>query len=158
MLRLAAVLAVMLASAANAAPIADGLTVKDFFAKLEAAAKELAEGGMEPNRIHCTDDGTRCEAFYGAANLVVAEAPSSTAGMETVDGHAVTRRRERGLLANVGARGRAARSDYLTVPERSQLILAAMRNPQPTAFEGSVARYSFDRSAGGLPRMIAGAR
>ena len=48
--------------------------------------------------------------------------------------------------------------DFLTVPERSQLILGAMRGPAGSGFAGNVGRYTFDRSSNGLSRMVGTAK
>jgi hypothetical protein len=72
------------ATTASARPIINELNVKDFFSKLEKAAADLAEGGMDLNRIRCNDAENICSAFYGAGNSVTGEAPSKEAGVETV--------------------------------------------------------------------------
>src|SRR6267378_3944271 len=51
---------VLSTSFASAAPIIPAMTVGDFFATLEEAAAELAEGGMEIHAVRCSDDGAMC--------------------------------------------------------------------------------------------------
>ncbi len=140
-------------SAALAGPIAEGLTVNDFFASLEQAAIELAEGGMDLNRLRCSPDGTLCQAYYGAGNSVVGTAPAKAPGREATAMETIVVTMEiagetedfwltSSLVMDV------LEPDFLTEPERADLVLRAMRNPGPSEVAGRVARYLFDRVDG----------
>jgi hypothetical protein len=131
---------------AQAAPIQQGLTVSSFFEKLEKAARELAEGGMDMNRVHCTDDGTMCGGYYGSGNLVVARGPSRAAGMESVTVTQEIPGETEDFWLTSALMMDILDGDFKTVPERSQMILNAMRGAPGGFFLGNVGRYTFDRS------------
>ena len=145
--------AILLATTANAAPITQGLTVTQFFAQLEKLAKDLAEGGMDINRVHCTDDGTLCEAFYGAATTVKATGLSKTDGMEMIVVTQEMPGENNDFWLTSALVFEALEPDYLTIPERSKLILDAMKKRPGAEFAGNVGRYVVGRSSAGLFQM-----
>ena len=142
----------------SAAPIVPGMTISDFFAKLEKSAADLAEGGMEIHAVRCSDDGAMCAAQYGAGNTVIGKAPSKTAGMETVTVTQDIPGETEDFWLTSALVVELIDPDFLTVPERSQLILGAMRGPAGSGFAGNVGRYTFDRSSNGLSRMVGTAK
>jgi hypothetical protein len=153
-----AVAAVVLsASFASAAPIIPAMTVGDFFATLEKAAAELAEGGMEIHAVRCSDDGAMCAAQYGAGNTVIGKAPAKTAGMESVTVTQDIPGETEDFWLTSALVVELIDPDFLTVPERSQLILGAMRGAPGAGFSGNIGRYTFDR-LDGLSRMTAMAK
>jgi hypothetical protein len=135
-----------MATAAAAAPIQDGLTVTGFFEKLEKAATELAEGGMNMNRVRCIEDGTMCGGYYGSGNMVVARGPSKAAGMESVTVTQEIPGETEDFWLTSALVMDLLDGDFKTIPERSQLILNAMRSAPGTFFTGNIGRYTFDRS------------
>jgi hypothetical protein len=135
----------LLASAASAAPIQPGLTVTGFFAKLDKAAKDLAEGGMILHKVNCLPDGTVCEGYYGAGNVVTARGPAKDAGMETVTVRQVIPGETEDFWLTSALVMELLDGNFKTIPERSQLILGAMRAPG-TSIVADVGRYTFDRS------------
>jgi hypothetical protein len=147
-----------LATAAYAAPIQQGLTVTEFFSRMEMEAKDLAEGGMELNRVHCSDDGTLCEAFYGSANSVVAKAPGKGADMETVTVTQEEPGESQDFWLTTALVMDILDGDFKTIPERSDLILNAMRAAPGTAVAGNTGRYTFGRSAAGLSNAVVTAK
>lgn len=155
---LLSVVILLLAGAATAAPIQAGMTVTEFFGRLEFEAKELAEGGMELNRIRCAPDGTLCQALYGAGTSVAAEGRSGSAGMEKVTVMQELPGETEDFWLTSALVMDILDGDFKTVPERSQMILGAMRNPAASAFIGNVGRYTFDRSEKGLFRLNATAK
>jgi hypothetical protein len=154
---LAAAALVLSACFASAAPIVPGMTVGAFFVTLERAAAELAEGGMEIHRVRCSDDGAMCAAQYGAGNTVIGKAPSKTAGMETVTVTQDIPGETEDFWLTSALVVELIDPDFLTVPERSQLILGAMRGAPGAGFSGHIGRYTFDR-LDGLSRMTATAK
>jgi len=143
---------------AAAAPIQEGLTVSEFFSRLEELAAELAEGGMDLNRVHCAEDGTLCQAFYGSSTLVIASGPSGDAGMETV---AVTQElacETNDFWLTSALVVELLEPDFLTIPEQSELILDAMKGPSGGGFSGNVGKYVFDRREGNLSVMYVSAK
>jgi hypothetical protein len=147
------------ASAACAAPIQQGLTVTGFFDRLVTAAKELAEGGMEMNRINCVPDGTMCGGYYGSGNMVVARGPSRDAGTETIAVDQMIPGETEDFWLTSALVMEILDGDFKTIPERSQLILNAMRNPG-TVVTGNVAKYTFDRGPApdNLSKMVVSAK
>ncbi len=143
---LRAVPMILMASAVQAAPIQQGLTVASFFENLEKAAEELAEGGMTLNRVRCNPDGTMCAGYYGSGNLVVAKSPSKDAGMESVAVSQMIPGETEDFWLTTSLVMELLDGEYKTLPERSTLILDAMRRPG-SAVVGNVGKYTFDRSA-----------
>jgi hypothetical protein len=153
--------AALSAAPAHAQPIKPDMTVPGFFAALEKAAKALGEGGMELNRIRCNDDGTACTAYYGAGNAVAGSAPAAGAAMETATVTQLIPGESEDFWLTSALVVELIDPDFLTIVERSQLILGAMKSPTgapEAAFAGNVGRYTFDRTADGLSRMTATAR
>jgi hypothetical protein len=149
---------IVFAAGAQAAPIEPGLSVSDFFAKMEKEAADLAEGGMDLNRVHCTDDGTLCEAHYGAANTVTAKAPAQGADMETVTVTQVEPGESQDFWLTTALVMDILDGDFKTIPERSNMILETMRAPPGTAFTANTGRYAFGRSAAGLSEVVVTAK
>jgi hypothetical protein len=127
------------------APIQQGLTVTDFFARLEKAAADLAEGGMTLNRVNCLADGTRCGGYYGSGNRVTARGPSKDAGMETITVEQMIPGETEDFWLTSALVMELLDGDFKTIPERSRLILDAMRAPG-TSIVGNVGKYTFGRS------------
>jgi hypothetical protein len=148
----------VLAGSAAAAPIQKGLTVTEFFSRLEKEAKELAEGGMDLNRVHCSDDGTVCGAYYGSANTVTAKAPAKGADMESVTIQQMEQGESQDFWLTTALVMDILDGDFKTIPERSDMILNAMRSPPGTAFNGNVGHYTFGRSNEGLSQAIVTAK
>ena len=48
--------------------------------------------------------------------------------------------------------------DYKTIPERSTMILDAMKGPNGTAFDMNVGHYTFGRSDAGLSQVVVTSR
>jgi hypothetical protein len=149
----------LVASVAYAAPIQQGLTVTGFYEELTKLAKELAEGGMDMNRVNCVPDGTMCGGYYGSGNMVVARAPSRDAGMETITVEQMIPGETGDFWLTSALVMEALDGDFKTVPERSQLILNAMRSPG-SVVTGNVGKYTFDRGPApdNLSKMIVTAK
>jgi len=149
---------VFVSCSAAAAPIQEGLTVTEFFTRLEQLARDLAEGGMELNRVHCVEDGALCQAFYGAATSVAARGPSQTGGMESITVTQELAGETNDFWLTSALVFEVLEPDFLTIPEQSELILDAMRGPSGGGFTGDIGKYVFDRLEGNLSTMTVTAK
>src|SRR2546423_638447 len=144
---------VILAGAAQAAPILKGMTVMDFYKAFEMEARDLAEGGMDLNRGGCTPDGSKCGGYYGAANTFTAEGPVG-GELEKVTVTQVEPGETQDFWLTTGVVMDILDGDFKTIPERSQMILESMRSPPGTSFEANTGHYTFGRSDMGLSQLI----
>ena len=144
---------VILMGAAQAAPIQKGMTVMDFYKAFEMEAHDLAEGGMDLNRGGCTADGVKCGGYYGAANTFAAEGPAG-GELEKVTVTQVEPGESQDFWLTTGVVMDILDGDFKTIPERSQMILNAMRQPPGFAFDGNAGRYTFGRNDMGLSQVI----
>src|ERR1043166_9192616 len=131
-----AVTVALLASVAEAAPIHHGMTVLDFYKAFEMEARDLAEGGMDLNRGGCTPDNAKCGGYYGAANTFAAEGPAGGA-LEKITVTQVEPGESQDFWLTTGVVMDIIDGDFKTIPERSDMILNAMRAPPGTSFDGN---------------------
>ena len=150
----ASLLAASLAGPAVAAPIEKGLGVTAFFMQLKDHAAELAEGGMDLNMVQCNADGTTCGGYYGAANVVTAIAPDKDADMDTIIINQVEVGETEDFWLTTGLVSDILDGDFKTIPERSQMILDAMKGPSGTAFQMNVGVYTFGRWPDGRSQVV----
>jgi hypothetical protein len=143
--------------AAHAGSIVDGLSVTEFFARLEKRALELNDGGMQLTRIRCNTEQTSCSGLYGSGNSVTAEAPTKSAGIETVTVTMELAGETQDFWLTTEIVMDVIDPEFPSNAARADQILGSMSSNVATEFPGRTAIYRFDR-LGESHRMVARAR